>query len=83
MWQILLAQIVLERHMNEEDINTEEYAIFSPINLSATRVFFEYKNKTLIEFASCRFASAKVRLLSQHTHEDGTLQRYMVEIVGN
>jgi len=51
--------------------------------VSADKVLLNFENKSLIEFANCKFESAKIRLVSQHNPEAGTLTQYKVEIAGN
>lgn len=52
MWQNFIAQIMLEQHLKEENIGSEEYEIISPIHLSETKVLFEGKKKPLIKIVA-------------------------------
>lgn len=71
------------KHVSDQNIAAQNFTVFSPIHLSATQLSFDGKTKSLVEVATARFNTTKIRMLSQHSHVEGKMQEYQIEILGD
>lgn len=56
------------KHVNDQNIGSETFQVYSPIHLSATKLSFDGKVKSMLDMAAAKFNTTKIRLVSQHNH---------------